>query len=153
VLSHKTILTGSGYKESQFTSFSLKRGPKRQQRSISSVNVWFGRIQITTMVTEREDWTGTDSLDPLRLQAKATHITVITNLWLLKMGVRIQFGDKNPCIYHPSWDNRLRVFRMHQIGSPVAQAIENADYLLIRRMLRDREVTPHDMVEGELLFE
>jgi hypothetical protein len=144
---------GSDHKRGKFAVFALTRGPKRQQRSTSTVNVWFGRIVITTTVTVREDWTGTDRLAPMRLCAKATHVSIFPHIWLLKTGIRIHFGDSNPGIYHPLWDNRLRVFRTHQKGSQVAQAIKHADYLQFRRMLQDRQVTPHDMVdENPLLY-
>jgi hypothetical protein len=143
----------SGYKENEFTSFVLKRGPKRQQRSTSIVNVWFGRIIITTTVTEQEDRTGMDSLDVLRLYAKTINVSFFPLTSLLRTGVCIQFGDSKTGIYHPSWDNRLRVFRLHEEDSPLAQALRSADYLQSRRMLQDREVTQHDMVDGKSIFE
>jgi hypothetical protein len=143
---------GSHYKETDFTSIALSQGPKKQQRSTSTVNFWFGRIVIITTVTEREDRTGIDGLAPLRFHAKATQVFILPDTWLLKTGVWIQLGDSYPSICRPSWDNRLRVFRTHSGNSPVVQAIEKSGYLQFRRMLQDKEVTPHDMVGVGPLF-
>ena len=139
--------------ESSFADSVVTRGPKRQRRKTTTVDLWFGRLQITTSVTEQEDQTASGDLEPLRLYAKTTQISILPNIWFLSTGAYFQFGDSKPGIYHPMWDNRLRVFHTHSYQSRVCQVIGEADHIRFRQMLQDREVTVHDMIGDMSLFE
>lgn len=125
------------------------RGPKRQQTSKSIFNVWFGKIEITTSVTEQEDDVGSDYIFPMRLQARRTSFKLLPSPWFGKIGLLFESGHSRPTISHPGWDNRLRVLRTHQRDSAVCNAIKCADYVGFRQLLERREITPFDLAEND----
>jgi hypothetical protein len=124
-----------------------RRGPKRQKTKKSTFNVWFGRIEFISSITDQEDDVDAEYILPKCLQARRTTFKLIPNLWFLKTGLLFGSGDSRPQISQPSWDNRLRVIRTHQRDSAIYNAVEGADYIHFRRLLERREVTPFDLVD------
>jgi hypothetical protein len=125
-----------------------RRSPKRQQTRKSVFNVWFGRIEIKTSVTEQEDDVGSDHGLPMRLQARRTSFKLLPSLWFLKTGLLFELGNSRPTVSHPGWDNRLYVIRTHLEDSAVVRTIEGGDYVGFRQLLERREITPFDLVQG-----
>jgi hypothetical protein len=125
----------------------LRRSPKRQNTRKSIFNVWFGRIEIRTSVTEQEDDVDSNYSLPMRLKAQQTTVTFLPSLWFLKTGFLFQSGNSRPTMSHPGWDNRLRVIRTHLDDSPVVKIIQGGDYVAFRQLLERREITPFDLVD------
>ncbi|ERF75553.1 hypothetical protein EPUS_09470 [Endocarpon pusillum Z07020] len=124
-----------------------RRGPKRQKTTKSVFNVWFGRIELTSLTTEQEGDVDSDYIPPTRLQARRTSFQLIPNSWFLKFGLLFETGKSRPTISHPGWDNRLRVIRTHQMDSSVYETIHRGDYVGFRKLLESREVTPFDLID------
>jgi hypothetical protein len=125
----------------------LRRSPKRQKTRESIFNVWIGRIEIRTSVTEQEDDVDSRYSLPMCLQARQTTIKLLPSLWFLKTGLLFQSGNSRPTMSHPGWDNRLRVIRTHLDDSPVVKIIQGGDYVAFRQLLERREITPFDLVD------
>jgi hypothetical protein len=125
----------------------LRRSPKRQKTRKSIFNVWFGRIEIRTSVTEQEDYVDSNYSLPMGLQAQQTTITFLPSLRFLKTGLLFQSGNSRPTMSHPGWDNRLRVIHTHLDDSPVVKIIQGGDYVAFRQLLERREITPFDLVD------
>ena len=130
-----------------------KRGPKRQNRNKSVFNVWFGRIELTTLTTEQEDDIDSDCILPMCLRARQTSFRVVPNSYFLSFSLVFETGETRPTISHPGWDNRLRVIRNHIEDSPVYDVICRTDYANFRQLVESREVTPFDLVEYEHLIQ
>jgi hypothetical protein len=124
-----------------------RRSPKRQKTRESIFNVWFGRIEISTSVTEQEDDVDSNYSLPMPLKAQQTTITFLPSLRFLKTGFLFQSGNSRPTMSHPGWDNRLRVLRTHLDDSPVVKIIQGGDYVAFRQLLERREITPFDLVD------
>lgn len=129
-----------------YSAQPVRRSPKRQQTRKSIFNVWFGRIEIRTSVTEQEDDVDSNYSLLMRLQARQTTVKLLPSLWFLKTGLLFQMGDGRPTMSHPGWDNRLRVIRTHRDDSSVVEIIARGDYLAFRQLLERREITPFDLV-------
>lgn len=125
----------------------IRRSGKRQRSSESSYNTWFGRVIITTTITEQDEEYLPQPDRVFKLTAKRTMITLLPNIWFSNWGAKFQMGTTKPTNNHPLWDNRLRVFRTHLEDSPVDQVLRTGNFLEFRNMLERREVTPFDMVE------
>jgi hypothetical protein len=125
----------------------LRRSPKRQKTRESIFNIWIGRIEMRTSVTEQEDDVDSKYSLPMCLQARQTTIKLLPSLWFLKTGLLFQSGNSRSTMSHPGWDNRLRVIRTHLDDSHVVQIIQGGDYVAFRQLLERREITPFDLVD------
>ena len=124
----------------------VRKSPKRQKSNKSSYSTWFGRIVITTTTTEQEDMSLADQGKKFPISASRTMITLIPSLWFSTRGAMFQMGSVRPSNTHPSWDNRLRVFRTHPEGSALNKVLLDGDYVEFRNMLQRGEATPFDQV-------
>ncbi|KAL9616893.1 MAG: hypothetical protein Q9160_008282 [Pyrenula sp. 1 TL-2023] len=133
--------------ESRSHQSQIRRTGKRQRSSESSYNTWFGRIIITTTITERDEVYLPEPDQIFKLTARRTMITLLPNILFSNWGAKFQMGTSRPADNHPLWDNRLRVFRTHLPGSPIYRVLERGDFLEFRNMLERREVTPFDDIQ------